>query len=53
MIRAGAPLTLALLVPGVAAAGSDWEVPLEMRLYCDSALLGRAAGAFWDAATGV
>lgn len=36
----------------VAAAGSEWAVPLEIRLYRDSELLGRAANAFWDTAVG-
>ena len=34
----------------VAAAGSEWAVPLEIRLYRDSELLGKAANAFWSAA---
>jgi DNA-binding transcriptional LysR family regulator len=34
----------------VAAASNDWEVPLEIRLYRDSELLGKAANAFWKAA---
>jgi LysR family transcriptional regulator, hypochlorite-specific transcription factor HypT len=34
----------------VAAASDDWEVPLEIRLYRDSELLGKAANAFWNAA---
>lgn len=34
----------------VAAASNDWEVPLEIRLYRDSELLGKAANAFWNAA---
>ncbi|CAN7589198.1 LysR substrate-binding domain-containing protein [Variovorax sp. LjRoot84] len=37
----------------VAAASNDWEVPLEIRLYRDSELLGKAANAFWNAAIGV
>lgn len=36
----------------VAAAGSDWNVPLEIRLYRDRSVLGRAAEAFWRTATG-
>jgi DNA-binding transcriptional LysR family regulator len=34
----------------VAAASSEWAVPLEIRLYRDSELLGKAANAFWSAA---
>jgi len=34
----------------VIAAGKEWDVPLEIRLYRDSQLLGKAANAFWDAA---
>jgi LysR family transcriptional regulator, hypochlorite-specific transcription factor HypT len=37
----------------VLAAGSDWDVPLEIRLYRDRDLLGRAADAFWKSAAGV
>ncbi|WP_447774494.1 LysR substrate-binding domain-containing protein [Variovorax boronicumulans] len=37
----------------VAAASNEWEVPLEIRLYRDSELLGKAANAFWNAAIGV
>ncbi|KRC08710.1 LysR family transcriptional regulator [Hydrogenophaga sp. Root209] len=37
----------------VAAAGSDWNVPLEIRLYRNRELLGRAADAFWKSAAGV
>ncbi|MBT9467050.1 LysR substrate-binding domain-containing protein [Hydrogenophaga sp.] len=37
----------------VAAASSDWNVPLEIRLYRDRELLGRAADAFWKSAAGV
>jgi DNA-binding transcriptional LysR family regulator len=37
----------------VAAASSDWNVPLEIRLYRDREALGRAADAFWKTATGV
>ena len=37
----------------VAAASNDWQVPLEIRLYRDSELLGKAANAFWNAAVGV
>lgn len=36
----------------VAAAGNEWEVPLEVRLYRDGELLGKAANAFWNAASG-
>ncbi|MDM0035706.1 LysR substrate-binding domain-containing protein [Variovorax sp. J22P271] len=36
----------------VAAASSEWSVPLEIRLYRDSELLGRAANAFWNTAVG-
>jgi len=36
----------------VAAASSDWNVPLEIRLYCDNDLLGKAANAFWSTAIG-
>ncbi|MES2842978.1 MAG: LysR substrate-binding domain-containing protein [Pseudomonadota bacterium] len=35
----------------VTAASSDWNVPLEIRLYRDRELLGRAADAFWTSAT--
>lgn len=31
----------------VAAAGNDWDVPLEIRLYRDAPTLGKAAEAFW------
>ncbi|VTU19506.1 LysR substrate-binding domain-containing protein [Variovorax sp. RA8] len=34
----------------VAAASSEWAVPLEIRLYRDSQLLGKAANAFWNTA---
>jgi DNA-binding transcriptional LysR family regulator len=34
----------------VAAASSEWAVPLEIRLYRDSELLGKAANEFWSAA---
>ena len=34
----------------VTAAGKEWDVPLEIRLYRDSQLLGKAANAFWNAA---
>lgn len=34
----------------VAAAGQEWNVPLEVRLYRDFELLGKAANAFWSAA---
>ena len=34
----------------VAAAGKEWDVPLEIRLYRDSELLGKAANAFWNTA---
>lgn len=37
----------------VAAASSDWNVPLEIRLYRDRELRGRAADAFWKTAAGV
>ena len=36
----------------VAAAGSDWSVPLEVRLYRDRSPAGNAAEAFWRAAAG-
>jgi len=36
----------------VAAASSEWNVPLEIRLYRDSELLGKAANAFWSTAIG-
>ena len=36
----------------VAAASSDWAVPLEIRLYRDSELLGKAANALWNTAVG-
>jgi DNA-binding transcriptional LysR family regulator len=36
----------------VAAASDDWNVPLEIRLYRDRELLGRAADAFWKTAAG-
>ena len=34
----------------VAAAGNEWSVPLEIRLYRDRELLGKAANAFWNTA---
>jgi hypothetical protein len=34
----------------VAAASNDWAVQLEIRLYRDSELLGKAANAFWNTA---
>jgi DNA-binding transcriptional LysR family regulator len=34
----------------VAAAGDDWNVPLEIRLYRDGEPLGKAAEAFWKTA---
>ena len=34
----------------VAAAGGEWEVPLEIRLYRDAQVLGRAAEEFWAVA---
>ncbi len=34
----------------VAAASNEWAVPLEIRLYRDSELLGKAANAFWNTA---
>lgn len=37
----------------VHAAGSEWQVPLEIRLYRAHEVLGRAADAFWKSATGV
>ncbi|WP_066269074.1 LysR substrate-binding domain-containing protein [Hydrogenophaga palleronii] len=37
----------------VNAAGSEWQVPLEIRLYRAHEVLGRAADAFWKSATGV
>jgi DNA-binding transcriptional LysR family regulator len=36
----------------VIAAGKEWDVPLEIRLYRDSQLLGKAANAFWNTAVG-
>ncbi|VTU28575.1 Quorum-sensing regulator protein D [Variovorax sp. PBS-H4] len=36
----------------VAAASSEWAVPLEIRLYRDSELLGKAANALWNTAVG-
>ena len=36
----------------VAAAGNDWNIPLEIRLYRDQTPAGSAAEAFWSAATG-
>ncbi|MEJ8848436.1 LysR substrate-binding domain-containing protein [Variovorax rhizosphaerae] len=36
----------------VVAAGKEWDVPLEIRLYRDSQPLGKAADAFWTAAAG-
>jgi DNA-binding transcriptional LysR family regulator len=36
----------------VAAATSDWNVPLEIRLYRDAELLGHSASAFWNNAIG-
>lgn len=36
----------------VMAASSDWNVPLEIRLYRDREQLGRAADAFWKSAAG-
>lgn len=35
-----------------AAASSDWDVPLEIRLYRDREILGKAADAFWKAVAG-
>lgn len=35
----------------VAAAGDDWHIPLEVRLYRDRRPAGNAAEAFWSAAT--
>jgi len=37
----------------VAAASSDWNVPLEIRLYRDAEPLGKAADAFWNTAVGM
>jgi DNA-binding transcriptional LysR family regulator len=37
----------------VAAASSDWNVPLEIRLYRDAEPLGKAADAFWSTAVGM
>jgi len=37
----------------VAAASSDWNVPLEIRLYRDAEPLGKAADAFWSPAVGM
>lgn len=34
----------------VAASSADWNVPLEIRLYRDASLLGKAADAFWNSA---
>ena len=36
----------------VAATHNDWHIPLEIRLYRDRSVLGRAAEAFWRTATG-
>lgn len=36
----------------VVAAGNEWDVPLEIRLYRDRELLGKAANAFWNTAVG-
>lgn len=36
----------------VAAAGADWSVPPEIRLYRERAPIGRAAEAFWSAVDG-
>ena len=36
----------------VVAASDDWNVPLEIRLYRDNELLGKAANAFWNTAMG-
>ncbi len=35
----------------VAAAGEEWSVPLEIRLYRERAPIGKAAEAFWGAVT--
>jgi DNA-binding transcriptional LysR family regulator len=35
----------------VAAAGDDWNIPLEIRLYRDRRPAGRAAEAFWNSAS--
>ena len=32
----------------VAAANQDWDIPLEIRLYRDAPLLGKAAEEFWS-----
>jgi DNA-binding transcriptional LysR family regulator len=37
----------------VAATSNDWEIPLEIRLYRDKELLGKAADSFWNSASGV
>ena len=37
----------------VAAAGAEWDVPLEIRLYRDAAMLGPAAEVFWRSVAGV
>ena len=34
----------------VSAASDEWAIPLEIRLYRDSELLGKAANAFWNIA---
>jgi hypothetical protein len=36
----------------VAAAGEDWNVPLEIRLYRERGSSAKAAEAFWRAVTG-
>ncbi len=36
----------------IAAASNEWDVPLEIRLYRDSELFGKAANAFWSTAVG-
>ncbi|MNV99074.1 cell density-dependent motility repressor [compost metagenome] len=37
----------------VVAASTDWMVDLEIRLYRDRAMIGRAAEALWQSATDV
>jgi DNA-binding transcriptional LysR family regulator len=37
----------------VAAAGSDWEIPLEIRLYRERTAASKAAEAFWRTSTSV
>ena len=41
-----------LVAAAAADVENDWNVPLEIRLYCDGELPGKAANAFWDVAVG-